>query len=205
MSVPSRTADLGRRREPLLSRMMSGLASEIPSQGSALPLSGEVARPTCWYVRLGELALGISTNSLITLGFDYMLCPALIYWLGLIYGGIIVALLSFVTCLLMLWFYDWSKRDWLGIEAIKTLREHRGDSRFRRMIGTLLRMGDIPAVVLLSVWQDAFITMVYFRRGQYNGMTGRDWSVFIASWAVGNSVWLAAYWCGISLLEWLWS
>jgi len=32
-----------------------------------------------------------------------------------------MALASLVVCLLQLWFYDWSKRDWLGIEAVKSV------------------------------------------------------------------------------------
>jgi hypothetical protein len=35
-----------------------------------------------------------------------------IWKLGLLVGGVIMALLSLVACLLTLWFYDWSQRDW---------------------------------------------------------------------------------------------
>ena len=34
--------------------------------------------------------------------------------------------ISFLICLLILWFYDYSKRDWLGLEVAKDLKEYEG-------------------------------------------------------------------------------
>ena len=62
-----------------------------------------MARP--WWVRISELAAGISAISLINFAFDYLLYPAVIYWLGLVIGGLAMAALSFLACWLMLWFF----------------------------------------------------------------------------------------------------
>lgn len=89
--------------------------------------------------------------------------------------------------LLTIWFYDWSKKDWLGIEAIKELRAYDGTSRFGRFLAWTLRSSEPVACVALSVTSDPFITTVYLRRGKFNGMTRRDWNIFLASWFIGNA------------------
>ena len=57
--------------------------------------------------RIGELAVGHTVNPLILgYAFDYALYPFVIWKLGLLIGGISMALLSLITCLLTWWFYD---------------------------------------------------------------------------------------------------
>src|ERR1035437_3860318 len=89
-----------------------------------------------------ELTIGHSVNWSSGYAFDYALYPFVIWKLGFTKGGATMALLSLLICLLFLWFYDWSKRDWLGIEAVKRLREYQGESRFRKWTATILRRGD---------------------------------------------------------------
>jgi hypothetical protein len=71
--------------------------------------------------RLRELGIGHSVNWVMSEGFDYLLYPAVIWKLGPLLGGAIMSVASLLVCLGCLYFYDWSKRDWLGIEAIKDL------------------------------------------------------------------------------------
>lgn len=106
--------------------------------------------------------------------------------------------------LLTLWFYDWSKKDWLGIEAIKELKVYDGTSRFGRFLAWTLRSSEPVACVAPSVTSDPFITTVYLRRGKFNGMTRRDWTIFWASWFIGNAYWILACYMGISFVEWVW-
>ncbi|MCK7474450.1 MAG: hypothetical protein MZV49_14915 [Rhodopseudomonas palustris] len=61
--------------------------------------------------------------------FDYALYPFVIYSFGILAGGLIMMVLSFAACQLTLWFYDWSKHDWLGIEAVKSPERLRGRGR----------------------------------------------------------------------------
>ncbi len=154
--------------------------------------------------RLFELALGHTGNLLINHSFDYLLYPFVIFKLGVLYGGSLMAVLSLVSCLLTLWFYDWAKRDWLGIEAVKMLRTYDGDSKIRRFVSRLLQRGDWIACVLLSMKFDPFITTAYMRRGQFNGMTARDWKIFFASWVIANAYWIFVCYCGLSGLRKLW-
>jgi hypothetical protein len=152
-------------------------------------------------LRLGELALGHTVNWLLTYGFDYALYPFVIWKLGAVGGGGIMALASLVICLLCLWFYDWSKRDWLGIEAVKELREPGEAKGLRKLLVRILQWGDLPAFFALSVYTDPFITTAYMRRGAFTSMTSRDWGIFLGSWIIGNGEWILVLSGGIWLVR----
>ena len=115
----------------------------------------------------------------------------------------VLAAASNIICLK---FYNWSKRDWLGIETIKGDKGYDGSNRLVRFMSGLLKKGDLPALLFLSVMEDAFVTMIYLRHGshQYNGMSRRDWRIFLTSLAIANISWTLAAYMGISLVEWLW-
>jgi hypothetical protein len=117
-----------------------------------------------------------------------------------------MTLLAAALNILCLKLYDWSKRDWLGIEALKGMKGYEGRGRLMRFLSGMLKKGDSAAFLFLSIKEDAFITMVYLRHGshQYNGMSGRDWRIFIASLAVANAYWTLVAYTGITVIEYLW-
>lgn len=155
--------------------------------------------------RIGELALGHTVNTLVLVyAFDYVLYPFTIWKLGLLKGGILMALLSLVTCLLTMWFYDWSKRDWLGIEAVKQLRDAKAKTRWRRVLAWALNKGDVPACVVLSIWSDPFITTACLRRGAFNDMARRDWRIFFASFIIASGWWALACFGGVEAVSRAW-
>ena len=157
-----------------------------------------------WRLRTAELAIGISANHVQEYLFDCLLYPFAIFKLGLIRGGAVMSLLSLIACLLLLRFYDWSKRDWLGIEAIKGLKDYEGKSRIGRWLAWVLRRGDFVACVALSVRFDPFITTAYMRHGAFNGMTARDWRIFLLSWFISNGVWALLCYAGVETISGLW-
>ncbi|MBI5847523.1 MAG: hypothetical protein HZB31_06160 [Nitrospirae bacterium] len=156
--------------------------------------------------RATELAIGVSAKSLISGSFDWFLYPAVIYWLGPVKGGVVMTLLSMLACIGMMKFYDWSKRDWLGIEAMKGLREYEGTKRLGKLTAWVLTKGDFIIFLFLCINLDPFITTTYMRHGRnnYGGMGKRDWLIFISSVIVGNVYWTLAVFMGISLFEWVW-
>jgi hypothetical protein len=156
--------------------------------------------------RAAELAIGFSTKGLISGAFDWFLYPTVVYWLGIVKGGAVMTLLSMLACLVMMKFYDWSKRDWLGIEAIKGLREYEGNKRIGKLTAWALTKGDLVVFLILSVNLDPFITTTYMRHGknQYNGMSKRDWTIFSSSVIISNAYWTLAVFMGITLGEWVW-
>jgi hypothetical protein len=157
--------------------------------------------------RAAILGIGLLGNSLIANGFDYVLYPWVIWTLGPLHGAAMMTVLSFLICWATLLFYDWAKKDWLGIETIKQLKEYRGASRLARVLGWAAAKGDAALLVILSVWTDPFVTVAYLRQGahQYNGMSARDWKIFMLSLAIGNAYWSVALFTGISAAEYAWS
>ena len=148
--------------------------------------------------RFFTLTLGHSVNALMVYGFDYVLYPFVIWKLGLLHGGVLMSFASLLVCLLTLWFYDWSKRDWLGIEAVKELRDiEPSGSIFRRVLAWAIQKGDVAACVALSIYTDPFITTTYMRRSAYGGMKKRDWHIFFGSWLISNCWWTIACFGGV--------
>lgn len=155
--------------------------------------------------RIAELALGHTVNQVSIWIFDYGLYPVIMLWLGLVWGFVVMALLSFLYCWLTMRFYDWSKRDWLGIEAIKEIRQYEGTSRSRKWLAWVMQKSDPIACLLMSIKFDPFIVTVYLRRGRFGGMNRADWRNFLLSWLVGNAYWSIVCFTGVSVLTSAWT
>lgn len=157
--------------------------------------------------RVAILAIGLLGNSLIANGFDYVLYPWVIWRLGPLDGAAVMTMASFLICYATLLFYDWAKKDWLGIETVKELREYAGSSRLVRALRWAAAKGEAALLFVLSIWTDPFVTVAYMRHGahQYNGMSGRDWRIFMFSLAIGNLYWSVLLFTSISAAEHAWS
>jgi len=154
--------------------------------------------------RIADLSLGYTGNQLVVWAFDFMLYPFVIYKFGIFRGGVIMTFLSFLACLLTMKFYDWSKRDWLGIEAAKELREYKGNRNIGRLTSWILKKSDPLIFFFLSIKFDAFITTAYMRHGNFTGMGRREWAIFMGSLLISNIYWTLACYMGITLIEWSW-
>ena len=154
--------------------------------------------------RGGELSIGLAAKYLSDMGFDYLLYPFVIFKLGILKGGILMTFLSFVACILIMKFYDWLQRDWLGIEAIKSLKGYDGNKRIGRFTSWIMRKSDPIVFLFLSIKFDPFITTAYLRKGKFNGMKKQDWKIFIGSLLFSNAYWTLTCYTGITLFEWGW-
>lgn len=143
-----------------------------------------------WRARLAQWLVGFLTHKLFDEAFDFVLYPFVIFSLGLLWGGLVMTLLSLLDCYLLLKLYDWLKRDWFGIEFVKGLQIYKGQSRWRKVLAWLLNRSDAVAFIVLSLRFDPFITTAYLRHGIYSGMTGRDWRIFLGSGLVSNLAWM---------------
>lgn len=157
-----------------------------------------------WKERLGILGVGLVGNQLITLGFNWVLYPYVIWRFRLVEGFFIMATLSVLVCYLLILFYDWTKQDWLGIETIKEVKIYDGSSRVKRLTSWVINKSDPLALIVLSIKFDPFITTVYMRRDKFGGMSRRDWKIFFASLVIGDVWWSTSFFMGISLVEYLW-
>lgn len=156
--------------------------------------------------RLAVLAAGLAGNQLQVWLFDYVLYPFVIWRAGLGRGLLIMTALSFLLCWSMLRFYDWSGQDWLGIEAIKKLREAPSAGRWRRGLAALLRRSDAVAFMVLSIRFDPLITVLYLRpaASAFRGLSRRDWRIFLGSLALSNVYWSLIAFGGIEVLRRVW-
>jgi len=134
--------------------------------------------------------------------FDYALYPFVIWKLGLPNGFFVMAGLAAAVNLLTVKFYDWLKKDWLGIEGIKELideffkeLEEEAAMSLRRAMKKFLQIifhrNLFGQFLFLSLKFDPLITTLYMRKGhaRYNGFSKRDWKIFWGSVAVSNLWW----------------
>ncbi|MBI4686205.1 MAG: hypothetical protein HY756_00185 [Nitrospirae bacterium] len=156
--------------------------------------------------RFAWLPLGLSAKWLSDKAFDYVLYPYVIYKTGILTGGIVMTFLSFITCFLTIKLYDITKKDWLGIESIKEVKNYDGKHKAGRLASWMLKHGEPAAFAFLSIQYDPFITTAYMRHGafQFNGMTKRDWKIFLGSVIIANGYWTLACYTGITVFEWVW-
>jgi hypothetical protein len=146
---------------------------------------------------------GILVNSIFNFAFDYILYPFMIWKLGLIKGGAMMMVLSASFCYMTVLFYDWLKRDWLGIETIKSLREYSGNSRTGRVTSWILTRGDIAALIFLSIKFDSFVTTIYMRRGahKFEGLDTKSKVVFLVSTMISDGYWAITMYMAVNAIE----
>ncbi|MDO8729034.1 MAG: hypothetical protein Q7K26_04060 [bacterium] len=157
-----------------------------------------------WKNQAGIWGVGYTANFLLVKGFYLLLYPTVIWYFGLFDGAGIMWCLSLLVCYLTILFYDWCKIDWLGIEALKEVGEGReGKGLFHRIIGWIFSRGELVVFLFISVKWNPFICFAFMRHGahQYNGMTRRDWQIFIASVVVSNTWWTTIVFTGLTLVE----
>lgn len=157
--------------------------------------------------RVSILAVGLTSMRIINALWDYGLYPLVIWRLGFVFGGIVMTACSMALCLLVLYFYDWTKKDWLGIETIKSFRAPSRGSWSGQIASRILEKGNAAAFVFLSLAFDPFITTAYMRHGshQFNGLTRRDWIIFLTSGIVGNAYWTLVSYTGVSVIGSIWT
>jgi len=151
------------------------------------------------------LAIGVSFITVTNYVIDYVLYPLAIWYWGILYGGVLMTLLTAAACLALIALYDITKQDWLGIEAVKSIRDYDGASRSGRLLRWAMRRGDVVLFLMLAIRFDPLITTLFMRRDAhaYDGLKRRDWQIFFASVIVGNGYWTLTVALGIGLVDWV--
>ncbi|MCX6761297.1 MAG: hypothetical protein NTY33_00410 [Candidatus Moranbacteria bacterium] len=146
-----------------------------------------------------SLTIGVIIYQLEDKFFDYFVYSAVIMLFGPIYGGAFMIGVSIVINLIYLLVYDWIKKDWLGMEALKETQKDLAAAS--KWVTWVLSKGYWPTLVLLSWKFSPFVTTAYMRAGirQYNGMRSEDWRTFWRSILIGNLFWILAVYTGISI------
>ena len=150
----------------------------------------KAGQPIRWKERIGTLFIGHIVNFVMVYGYEFIVYPWLIATFGLVRGWTYASIGSAVLCLGTLWFYDATKKDWLGLETVKIIRDGQANGRIGRFFQNIAQRGDTLAFFLLCLKYDPFIITVYMRKGSWNNtMSTRDWKIFWASMVICNAWW----------------
>lgn len=153
-------------------------------------------------------AMGVAIRWIVNHWFDYLLYPVVLAWLGSVNGGLALIVLGGVVNILLIRAYDWSKTDWFLIEKIKNVGEQTegGDIEgVPRWFAWLLRhTRKRPTLMFFVLCIDDPITVtLYFRQGsyQFNGMSRKDWYIFLAANVVSNLYWIVGWTAVIEIVR----
>lgn len=143
-------------------------------------------------VTLSTTGIAIASKKGIDYGFDYVLYPAALLYLGYWWGGITMTLASVILNIGLIKIYDWTRRDLLMIERLKDLHSKTLGSRQGSFLSKVLQGSNIVAFFVLSIVEDPAIVTLYLRRGShhYNSLSQSDWLVFVGSTVVANLSWI---------------
>lgn len=151
------------------------------------------------------LSVGLVIYRFFDHGIDYVLYPFVIWKLGIFMGGIMMIFISLVIDLSTMKIYDILKKDWLGIETAKEIKEYLKNYS-KSIIGRLLAWSDkseFMMIILLTLKFNPFIVTAYMRHGahKYNGLNKKDWNNFMISLMVGNVYWALTIFIGVSVIK----
>ncbi len=166
--------------------------------------------------RVGLMAIGHTAKQIEEFLFDTLLYGTVVGYLTTAFGPIWGSLASFVVmaplstlvCLVYIKLYDMLGKDMFGFEAAKSLKEEVNNAGFwAGLVRKMLRLGDVPAFIALSIHTDPFMTTIYLRKGsdQYDGMSKRDWYVFFGSVLFSNGYWTLRWTVIVLVAVWVWN
>lgn len=139
--------------------------------------------------RVAEVGIGHILYASFNWFFDNVLYVFVVYQLGLLVGGALMTTLSLAQCGATLLLYERMRIDWVGAGSLARMSCIPNPLWWQRILICATRRGDAFVFVVLCIFQDPFITTAYFRRGRFDGLTGRDWRIFIGSVLASNFYW----------------
>lgn len=139
--------------------------------------------------RLAGVSTGHALYAAFNWCFDNPLYITVICKLGLVAGGLVMTLLSLILSLGTLLAYEKMKIDWVGAGWASQLAASSEGSILHRLLRWARSRGGVPVFLVLSVFQDPFITTAWFRGGKFDSFSRSDWRAFSASVVVSNLYW----------------
>jgi len=152
---------------------------------------------------------GASMFTIINYSFDFVLYPFVLYKLGVGYGFAFMTVLSFLFCWWYFLIYDYLKKDFLGIEFSKQkmneIIAQTHDVGYKKYVVNLARKSKVFLFVFLSIYFNPFLAVAFNREGvfAYNGLSTKDWRLFVLSLIISNGFWSTTVFLGLSFFEFL--
>jgi hypothetical protein len=182
---------------------------DIPEVASASGVEPDVLLPQAHQqaeqppkTQISKVLTGTAFYSVLNWLYDYPLYSLVLWYGGVVWGGLFMALLSIPVDLVTLKFYDWSQQDWFAIEYLKAMKEYRGRNLLKRGLrGVFCGTPKWLQVIVLSIKFNAFAVTTLLRKGayQYQGLTRSDWKVFWCSYLVGQVYWIFVIGSGLEI------
>lgn len=153
---------------------------------------------------LMEIGTGLIIYATFRWLFENVLYVYIIYRFGLFVGGAIMTFLSVGICSGTLFLYQHMRIDWVGAGILARFSSVPNPSWWQRIISWGMSRGSSVIFLVLSIFQDPFITTSYFRQGRFGALQVRDWKIFFGSVLVGNLYWTLRSGIVVAILESAW-
>ena len=162
--------------------------------------------------KIQEIGTGLFVWEGFNFLYDFIFYPfALAYW-GLVIGGVIVFMLSMFINAFVFWLYEYMRVDWLGANALRQLEEKENKSNFERLVTWMGKKKEtiweklaspvVLAALVLPI--DPVIVAVHFQRQHFEGLSWRDWGLFLYASAVANVWWLIKIGLVVEAAKYIW-
>jgi hypothetical protein len=158
------------------------------------------------------LAVGwrLIVYEIFNLFFNYPLYGWVMYSLGLGRGWLMMTGFSLIQCAALFWYYDKAKVDWLFADTARSWENGttENSSWFRKIAVRISKSRDtgiagISTFILASINLDPVMVAVHYRKNHFCGINFHDWSILIASVAIGNLWWGFRIGLFVEVLKWL--
>jgi len=148
--------------------------------------------------KIQEIGTGLFLYEAFNYTYDLVFYPfALAYW-GLMTGGVIVVGFSVIINMLVFWFYEYMRVDWLGAHALRELEHEENKSNIAKLVTWLgkkkvrwwekLASPVVFTALLLPI--DPVIVAIHFQQQHFKGLTWRDWGMLLLATLIANAWWL---------------
>jgi hypothetical protein len=141
--------------------------------------------------------------------YDYLFWGFMVLCLGELWGSVICSVGAFVINFFLLRWYQKRGNDWLGVNILENIKD-RGHvlaeklcnhqkwyvkwtsyplAKLFQLILWCLKRNDFLAFLILSIWQDSFVTTNFLRHGRFGELEKKDYFILIASTIVSVISW----------------
>lgn len=149
-----------------------------------------------------QMAFGLFILSAANNIFDWAIYPLVMCAMGVVSGGIVMALASIPFNYTLIRIYDWFGKDMMGIEALKEFEDNADNSMFKRVLQRLTGKSRHGRFLFISLY-DPIPATLYMRDGinTFHGLKGYDWLWFSISTVIANLFWMALMATGVVVVE----
>jgi hypothetical protein len=177
-----------------------------------------------WKRKLKLLGLAHGLLYILDWSFDNILYPIALVYFGTVLGLTVMTIASAVICFILLRHYINSREDWLGVDVVEHIKEnsHKWIKRFYskeghwwklmhivayppvqffKLVIWMLRVNNVGAFIILSIYEDAFKTTAFLKRNRTADMSRQDWLVFFGSIILSNIWWTFRWTVIISIVK----